>query len=142
MSSNLTAPTCEKHGEEKVLYKNKWKCRSCNREYQSKWFKDNRVTQRKRVRKNNDAYRLRDRKFIWEYKLSHPCVDCGEADPIVLDFDHRDPSAKKFNISARLGLSSLESLVTEIEKCDIRCANCHRRRTFFQFGYFSDLLEN
>lgn len=138
MSSILTTPTCEKHNELKVLYNNKWKCKSCNREYQAKWFSDNRETQRSRVRKNNDEYILRNRKFVWDYKLTHPCVDCGETDPIVLDFDHRDPKDKSFTISQIMhNGGSLDKIKEEVAKCDVRCANCHRRRTFLQFGYFS-----
>jgi hypothetical protein len=68
------------------------------------------------------------RSFIREYKATHPCVDCGEADPIVLEFDHREPSEKSFSLSDARRLS-LSKIAAEIAKCDVRCANCHRRRT-------------
>lgn len=63
------------------------------------------------------------------------CVDCGIADPIVLEFDHLDPSTKTNNVSNMLSLS-WKTIQTEIDKCDIVCANCHRRRTAKQFSWY------
>jgi hypothetical protein len=63
-------------------------------------------------------------------------VDCGESDIIVLEFDHRDPSNKRAKISGILGSWRWDAIMTEIEKCDVRCANDHRRRTAVQFGWF------
>jgi hypothetical protein len=72
----------------------------------------------------------RNRKYVEDYKRSHPCVDCGESDPVCLDFDHRDAVEKRVNVSKILSReASLETLAEEIAKCDMRCANCHRRRT-------------
>ncbi len=64
-------------------------------------------------------------------------MDCGEDDIIVLDFDHRDQKTKKFNLAEAIsGGISMSRIKTEIEKCDIVCANCHRRRTAKQFGHY------
>jgi 5-methylcytosine-specific restriction endonuclease McrA len=77
--------------------------------------------------------------FILEYFETHPCVDCPESDPIVLDFDHREN--KEFDISVYLRSGgSLKKLVLEIAKCDVRCANCHRRKTAKERGYQRYLL--
>ena len=65
----------------------------------------------------------------------------SETDPVVLDFDHRDEKEKKYNISEMV-LRFQKAWVTieeEIEKCDIRCANCHRRRTAKQFNWYKQL---
>lgn len=58
-------------------------------------------------------------------------MDCKQSFPYyVMDFDHRDPSKKEANVgSLRRDGASLEALKTEIAKCDIVCANCHRVRT-------------
>lgn len=77
--------------------------------------------------------------FIWDYLKLHPCVDCGETDPIVLDFDHKDETQKNFSLSN--ALVSEDKLLQEIEKCDIRCANCHRRRTALQFGWYKNITK-
>lgn len=68
------------------------------------------------------------RKYILDYLISHPCVDCGERDPAVLEFDHvRDK--KLFTISLKCNNYSLDKIKDEIEKCEIRCTNCHLKRT-------------
>jgi hypothetical protein len=60
-----------------------------------------------------------------------PCTDCGgRFQGHQMDFDHLDPSAKRFRISsAPAALKNRAELLAEIAKCDIVCANCHRRRT-------------
>jgi len=72
---------------------------------------------------------------IDEYLRSHPCVDCGESDPVVLDFDHRDGVEKIETISGLRARGRREQLFAEIAKCDVRCSNCHSRRTAMQFGW-------
>lgn len=74
------------------------------------------------------------RTAVLDYLTRHPCVDCGEADPIVLEFDHRDPETKRAEVGVLISRgASLRRVLAEIILCDIRCANCHRRRTAFQF---------
>lgn len=63
-----------------------------------------------------------------EYFAAHPCVDCGEHDPVVLEFDH--VSDKNADISNMVCKGySWQSILEEISKCEVRCANCHRRVT-------------
>jgi hypothetical protein len=57
------------------------------------------------------------------------CMECGEGHPACLDFHHKDPTEKAFAIS-RGGGRSRESFLAEIAKCDLLCANCHRKRHF------------
>jgi hypothetical protein len=65
--------------------------------------------------------------YIDNYLNTHSCVDCNEDDPIVLEFDH--VRGKKINnIGRAMRSMGMERLIEEIEKCDIRCANCHTRR--------------
>ena len=67
--------------------------------------------------------------FVHLYKAQHACVDCGETDPDVLDFDHVGTD-KEGNITNMVHDDlSLERINAEIDKCDVVCANCHRRRT-------------
>jgi len=60
-----------------------------------------------------------------------PCLDCGgRFKPHQMDFDHRDPSRKAFNVmTGRAMLMSTQRVLAEVAKCDIVCANCHRVRT-------------
>jgi len=55
------------------------------------------------------------------------CVDCGERDMLVLEFDH--VGAKRAQISKMVFNVSLATLKREIAECEIRCCNCHRRAT-------------
>ena len=82
-------------------------------------------------------HRQRIRATLFEFISKKSCIDCGEDDPIVLEFDHRVP-AEKFKIVGKMlsGHYSWKSVQREIEKCDIRCANCHRRKTYNQFGFW------
>lgn len=93
-------------------------------------YKNNRSEQIVRVAKNSRRYRIRNRQYVLEYLLKNPCVDCGEKDPIVLDFDHVR-GIKKSNISDMIDdPAGLKTIQEEIDKCDVRCANCHRRITY------------
>ena len=74
--------------------------------------------------------------YIWIYLNSNPCVDCGEKDPIVLEFDHL--SDKIENISAMYRNYTLPKVKIEIGKCQVRCANCHRRKTAKELGWNKD----
>lgn len=68
----------------------------------------------------------RNRNFVREYLEKNPCVDCGNDNLVVLDFDHVR-GEKVANISKMVSTGrSLSSLLREIEKCEVRCANCHR----------------
>ena len=81
----------------------------------------------------------RNARFVIEYLETHPCVDCGESDPCTLDFDHVRGD-KKFCVSKRVNTASKwETILAEIEKCEVRCANCHRRKTAKEQGWYSKL---
>jgi 5-methylcytosine-specific restriction endonuclease McrA len=71
--------------------------------------------------------------YVVDFLREHPCVDCGEDDPVVLEFDHlRD---KKFSISEGLQGRRWQDVLDEIAKCEVVCANCHRRRTAKRGGF-------
>lgn len=66
------------------------------------------------------------RSYVINHLKANPCVDCGESNPVVLEFDHVR-GTKTENISAMIIKGfSIESISSEIEKCEVRCANCHR----------------
>jgi len=86
---------------------------------------------------NNKVTRKRRRAFILDHLRQNPCVDCGETDPIVLEFDHvGEEGSKDFNISDAIRLGyGLQRIIDEIAKCQVRCANCHRKRTYERAGW-------
>lgn len=65
--------------------------------------------------------------YTANYLTTHPCVDCGETNGMVLEFDHIR-GEKKMNIKEAIWKLQFDELKTEIAKCDVRCANDHRRR--------------
>jgi transcription elongation factor Elf1 len=68
------------------------------------------------------------KKRLSEIKKSSGCLDCGESNPIVLDFDHLKD--KKYNVSRMIHDGfSWAAIKKEIAKCEVVCANCHRIRT-------------
>lgn len=72
---------------------------------------------------------------LHKYLRSHGCVDCGEKDITVLEFDHRDEATKVLDIGVMVGRRSWSIVLAEIQKCDVRCVNCHRRSTARQQGW-------
>jgi hypothetical protein len=77
--------------------------------------------------------------YVLSYLKAHGCVDCPEKDPIVLDFDH--VSGTKIESISRMTYqgTSLDTIKLEMEKCEVRCANCHRRKTAIQLGRYKDI---
>jgi hypothetical protein len=84
---------------------------------------------RPELNRRHAAAQARNREFVFNYLQEHPCVDCGLSDPIVMEFDHvRGRKIKEVSQLVQDGVR-LERLSDEIAKCDVRCANCHRRKT-------------
>ncbi len=83
--------------------------------------------------------RHRNRKFIFKYlNLYGQCIDCGNKDWKVLEFDHRDQDTKSADVSRFYSNHySFKRIKEEIKKCDIRCANCHKIKTRKQMGWFN-----
>jgi 5-methylcytosine-specific restriction endonuclease McrA len=72
-----------------------------------------------------------------KYLSDKCCVICGESDVVVLEMDHIDPRTKLFSISQAVKLGySWETILKELEKCRVLCANCHKRHTAKQFGWY------
>ena len=92
-------------------------------------YESNKRQYKDRARKFTSGAVARNREAVLKFLQSHPCVDCGESDPVVLDFDHvRGNKTKEVTKFVRNG-ASLRRIFLEIDKCEVRCANCHRRIT-------------
>lgn len=111
-------------------------CRSCARERSREHYRKNVTIYMSRARVRAVIDRRRNREFVARYLSAHPCVDCGESDSVVLEFDHRELDAKLNDVSRLIHNSTLSAVQAEIEKCDVRCGNCHRIRTAKQFGSY------
>jgi hypothetical protein len=94
---------------------------------------------------NKEPWRVRrqaeNQALLIAYLKAHPCVDCKESDPVVLTFDHVR-GKKSFHVANMLASGrNWKTILAEIEKCDVRCFNCHMRRTAKQRGWRKMLEE-
>jgi hypothetical protein len=107
-------------------------CRDCFAAYGREYYRKNRDVQKARLLRNTAARRADNQRRMIEYLCEHPCVDCSEADIVVLQFDHL--GNKERDVASMLsGSWSWSAIEREIAKCEVRCANCHRLRTALRF---------
>lgn len=108
-------------------------CKLCMAEQTNAWYYANKSHHKANVLRRQIEIRADLNSKRASYFSEHPCVDCRETDPIVLDFDHEDPAQKSGNVSEMIhSCFPWNVVLQEIEKCKVRCANCHRRRTHQQ----------
>lgn len=116
-------------------------CKDCYRDYRKTYSAEH-------YQKYGDAYRARAtirrlkikralQIHLMEYMVDKSCIVCGEHDIRVLEFDHLDPKLKSFSI-ARAVTDGLkwDIILDEINKCQILCSNCHKKKTAIQYGWF------
>ena len=104
-------------------------CRKCHAEYRHAHYLANKPDYIRRAIAQVSARRVENRREILRYLASHPCLDCGIDNVIVLEFDHRDPRNKLGNVGTMTLSKRWARVRAEISKCDVRCVNCHRRKT-------------
>jgi hypothetical protein len=142
------ARKCYRCGELKAVDHFSWRrkargqrdsfCRPCRSAYGKEHYAANRQRYVDQARVQKQRLALERTRYLIEYFEAHPCVDCGETDPVVLEFDHlRD---KRFDIGQSLPYRNWPSILAEIEKCEVVCANCHRRRTARRRGSLRAVL--
>lgn len=115
-------------------------CRECQRKNSKKYYSDNKERQKKQI---NNARKIRineNRFLLYDYLKNNPCIVCGESNPIVLEFDHRDNVNKVSTVGELVWNGcSWEKIKNEIDKCDVRCSNCHKIRTAEQQEWYKDI---
>jgi hypothetical protein len=124
-------PVCETTKELSEFNRNKAKkngvastCRECMKIYRSRYYKKNKELVMEKASKR----RIELKEWLEDYKSDKKCIKCGMDHPATLDFHHRDESEKEFSIATGIGQlgKGKQSLLDEINKCDILCSNCHR----------------
>lgn len=125
---------CTKCGKNRPLsefsFKNKakgWRaseCKQCHKVYDARYYRDN----TKPYRHRNRLYRERNKEWRASYLAGKRCIDCGEDNSLVLEFDHVGEKSGNLSDMIRKGWS-VKRLEAEAAKCEIRCANCHRIKT-------------
>ena len=110
-----------------TMYRNRNKEKQ--KEYARKHYLANKEKMIEKAKKYNSSVYERNLNYIKNYLSNNPCVDCGNNNIVVLEFDHVR-GEKKYNVSDMYrGGYSLAIIQKEIDKCDVRCANCHRQIT-------------
>lgn len=105
------------------MYKNKEKQLEYMRDYNKKWYDKNKVSHKATIKENKEKYKV----DFYEYKSSLKCGRCSETHVSCLDFHHKDGEEKERGISSMIGSCKLETIMEEIKKCEVVCANCHRK---------------
>lgn len=111
-------------------------CRICSKEKSKGHYNSNQETHKQNTKIHKQKVIKETRQFAYSYLSNHCCIDCQEHDPIVLEFDHvrgEKRNAVSFMISRGCSLAAVKA---EIEKCDVRCANCHRRKTAKDLNWY------
>jgi len=124
------------------------KCTRCHKESSDKHYLDNKEYYGNKGAHQKQVRWLINRKKLASYLQLHPCVGirfdgspCGESRIEVLEFDHLDGVDKISNITEVVRDWSWPRIEAEIAKCQILCANCHRRRTHKQQGDWASKSE-
>ncbi len=104
-------------------------CKLCQHVTYTTHYAKNRAAYRAMLTERTNRQRAINRRLIADHLARHPCVDCGLTDRIVLEFDHVRGTKVASIASMTFAPVALATLKAEIAKCEVRCANCHRRRT-------------
>ncbi len=111
-------------------------CRECMKPFRKNWYEgDAHERHLQNVKERKDAARLTAREYVYQYLSTHPCSECGESDPMVLEFHHSGEKARDVSYLTAAGYS-VATIQAEIDKCDVLCANCYRRHTMKERGWF------
>lgn len=110
--------------------------RSYNRYHSNEIIRQQKLASAKEYHR---AQRTEYQKKILSILKTSGCIDCGESNPIVLDFDH--VKGIKLGGISRMALDHKpwHVIEQEIAKCEVRCANCHRIKTAKERNYYRDI---
>ncbi len=113
-------------------------CRPCRSAYGREHYLANKQRYIDNAAKLKKRTLMKRTRFLLDYFVAHPCIDCGETDPVVLEFDHI--GEKSFCIGTALHNNAWDSILAEMAKREVVCANCHRRRTARRRGALRAVL--
>jgi len=102
------------------------KCKQCQKEYYAVRWASGKIKESNYQAKAKRVKAAQD--YLWGILIQSKCWDCGERNPIVLEFDHLKDKTKDVSkmVSQNYGV---ETIRKEVNKCDVVCANCHKIRT-------------
>jgi hypothetical protein len=110
-------------------------CTDCGSKMGADWYERNKEQHALNVRANTKNAKQAAREFVYQYRLTHPCTGCGESDPAVLEFHHVGEKDKEVGRMIAQGYGT-DAITREISQCLVLCANCHRRLTAKEKGWY------
>lgn len=125
---------CTKCGKELPLDQFNWRdkskgtrrseCKTCHNNYMKQKYKEKQVV-------------------VQELKAQCSCAKCGDKRGYVLDYHHINPNDKEEGVARMVSNNyTLDKVYSEIEKCVVLCANCHREFHYLESqSQVKDLLE-
>jgi hypothetical protein len=144
VADQLTNPrSCGRCGRHKAPSEFAWRrkargqrdnyCRACRADYKREHYAAHRERYLANALRRKQTLVAERAAYLVAFFREHPCVDCGQHDPLVLEFDHL--GEKSFGIAKGLRDHNWRTVLDEIAKCEVVCANCHRRRTAQRAGF-------
>ena len=126
-----------------------YSCIECQKDYHNnKWYVKKKEERVEQIRQNKLHRKRVSYRMILKDYFSKGCIDCGEKDIRVLEFDHVRGVKKRFKHRRTEGVSYLvrcgylwSTIIKEIDKCEVRCCNCHKLKTFKEFNYLDDVKD-
>lgn len=125
---------CSKCKRELPLENFRWKnksegkkhsqCKECQRAQEKLHYQES-ISRRESVRNTTNCQKADNIRLVEKAKASG-CIKCGEKRSYVLDFHHRESSTKIDTINHMIKSASVDTILNELKKCDVLCANCHR----------------
>ena len=79
-------------------------CRQCHKPFRKNWYEDYKERHLKHVQeRKREAWNVA-REYVWDYLSTHPCVEYGETNPVVLEFHHRHGKDMAISEMVRAGI--------------------------------------
>lgn len=117
-------------------------CKICSNIRSRKRYGENKEVMIKQINEARDKRINEHRELFYQILCDSKCIDCGNDDPLVLEFDHINGDTKKHGLSKMVHDGySWDNILKEIEKCEVRCANCHRIKTAKEQGWFKYIVK-
>ena len=91
--------------------------------YRRLWYKNNKESEKAHVKRRKKEIKS----WLWEYKKNLKCSMCSESHPSIIDFHHKEGRKEKGVAQMIVDGYSKNRIKEELNKCEVLCANCHRK---------------
>lgn len=122
---------CNLYKHEHEYYNSKKQCKQCVQYAEKKRRANMSPIEMEEYKKKKKERKLEQIVRLMQIKMEIGCIDCGNKNPLCLDFDHQHSKVK--NLSDMCG-GKWEKIEYELSKCEVRCSNCHRIKTAREFN--------